>query len=304
MSNKFDAVIAFSGGLESTYLAQLMLEKGHKVRLYYTNATGRNPCFVEATLVFRCYKKLKESFPDGNISLHYADRVFFGTHHSSENRMLHVNQAMRIACLLTDLQKFEKDALYMCGWTGEGCQEVSLNPGCYSAKQYEDMKQLPITLNQYTRLAVKPSPILTPLWGMSKKEVYEKLHPDLKDVVVLNTMHEKISTAKIQEWEEAGLPIPSYVKQLNDRTIGWKDIINNFGLYFADSYIWGQWIGHLTGLHIEYESTTPLYYASPKARFTNAITLPLSEINSAVVDFENTFTEYFKTRKKEQSNAN
>lgn len=296
--------IAFSGGLESTYLAQMMLEKGHRVELVYTNAYGVQPCFLEASLVFRCYKKLKELFPDNNLQFYYMDREFFGTHHSFDNRVLHTNQAMRIACLMAELQKLEGVNLYMCGWTGEGTLETSLNPGAYSTKQYEDMKLLPITLNQYTRLAVKPSPILTPLWGMTKKEVFCKLHSELHDVIVLNTANNKISDVKIDEWKEAELPVPDYVNKFMLGNITWKDLINNFGLYFATPYIWEQWINHLTGLTPTAEKLSLLSYASPRIGHGNRALISLNEINSNVRNFEEKFIKYFKSQEQEKSNVN
>lgn len=303
MSDKHDVVIAFSGGLESTYLAQLMLEKGHDVQLCYSNIVGKKPCFLEAALVYRCYEKIKGLFPDRKVVLTYMDKGFFGTHHSN-NAILHVNQAMRVACLLTELQKMNKHSLFMCGWTGEGTQENCLNPGAYSEQQYEYMKQLPITLNPYTRLSIKPSPILTPLWGMTKKEVYLKLHSELTNVVVLNTYDQQISEVKMREWVQAGLMLPDYIDDIKRSSFGWLSVMNNFGLYFADSWQWYEWFKYMEQLDIGFPDDSPLFYATPSARLHNRPILPYSEIDNAVNSFKKIFTLYFKSLKQEKDNVN
>jgi len=227
------AIVAFSGGVESMYLAQMYIEQGYAVELTYGCVNGRAAEVYEASLIYRAYKRLTELYPKASIWLVYSPKSFFGTHRG-ENKSLRVNQQFRTACMLTDAQgrEFYNSVVFVAGWLKEDAYETSLNYSDLTEKQYDELKHYPITVNPLSRLSVHPIPIITPLWNLTKRIVYERINPGLRDYLVLNMIGPNVSPAKLEEYKAADIPLPNY---LNDWDENRQLFVNDYGRCFADS---------------------------------------------------------------------
>ncbi len=129
-------------------------------------------------------------------------------------------------------KRFRSGVIYVAGWLKEDAYETSHCFADYTEKQYDELKHYPITVNPLSRLSAHPIPILTPLWDMTKREVYEKINPELRNYLVLNMHGVEVSESKKDEYKAAGISTPDY---LND----WKEnrqlFVNDYGKCFADS---------------------------------------------------------------------
>lgn len=234
------AKIAFSGGMESTYLAQLFLEKEwfDTIRLYFGAISGVTPDPLEASLVYRNYKKLVSLYPNKRITLFYVNKNYFDSS-QCEAAINLVNQAFRVACLCTDITSESGNFLVACGWTGDGDIESTLNLGGYTKNDYLEMLEFPRKISHLTRGATFPHTILAPLWGMTKKEIFNKLNPELRDYVVVNNRNGEIVDNKLDEYDSAGIVHPNYItnKRIN------ADVINSFGKYFYSVCDWQRVLG-------------------------------------------------------------
>lgn len=227
------AVIAFSGGVESMYLAQMYIEQGYAVELTYGCVNGRAAEVYEASLVYRAYEQLTKLYSKARIWLVHSPKSFFGTHRGA-NRSLRVNQQFRTACMLTDAQgrEFDNTVVFAVGWLKEDAYETSLSFSDLTERQYDELKHYPITVNPLSRLSAHPIPILTPLWDLTKRVVYERINPELKDYLVLNMIGPDISPAKLEEYKTANIPLPNYLNNWDkDRQL----FVNDYGRCFADS---------------------------------------------------------------------
>lgn len=226
--------VAFSGGLESTVVAQMILEDGFDVELYYGDVTGVGPDPLEASLVYRNYEQLKKLYPERKVSLFYVNKNYFAS--AEHNEMIcKVNQAFRVACLCTDLTS-QTGAFYVaCGWTGDGAIETNRNPGGYTKEDYIEMLNLPRSLNHLSRASAFPHTIQAPLWGKSKAEIYEKLNPEMVDYIVINQRNGVVRDNKKEEFAEFGIKFPSYVDESGRVD---ASVINDFGCYFWSENKW------------------------------------------------------------------
>jgi hypothetical protein len=240
--------LAFSGGVESTYLAQMFLEEGNSVELHYGNVRGVLAEPEEAGMVYRCFLKLKELYGD-KVKFFYCPQKYFTSAQANNVDQIHyVNQAFRVACLLTDMMAFGGNFVYACGWTGSGALEKSLNPGCYTERDYQEMKQLPRLLQKFSRAYSFPHVILTPLYNQKKTDIYNKLNPELRDYLVLNSNHEYISRAKLDEYKKTGLPLPQYLDGEINPSVPKAVWDNQFARFFYDVHHWMDYFGDTSNL--------------------------------------------------------
>jgi len=269
--------LAFSGGVESLYLAQMFLENKKKVELYYGNIRGAFADPIEAGLVYRCFLKLRELY--GNkVDLFYCTQKYFTSSQSQKLDDSHyVNQAFRVACMLTDMMAYGGDHIYACGWTGSGAIEESLNTACYTRADYQAMTLLPRMLHPFSRAYSFPHTILTPLHNQSKVEIFNKLNPELLDYLVLNSDNGRVTTAKIEEYEEANLPLPQY---LLGRNIPKEICHNEFARFFFSDVEWRTYFGDDS-----YEINMLLENSRPfNPRFQAR--MPVEDVLTAVRTFE------------------
>lgn len=226
-------VIAFSGGVESMYLAQMYIEQGYSVELLHGCINGRAAEVYEASLIYRAYEQLQKLYPQARIMLSYSPKGFFSTHCGDDHALM-LNQQFRTACLLTNMQskRFRSGVIYVAGWLKEDAYETSLCFADYTEKQYDELKHYPITVNPLSRLSVHPVPIITPLWDLTKRIVYERINPGLRDYLVLNMIGPNVSSAKIEEYKMADIPLPNYLNNWDENR---QLFVNDYGRCFADS---------------------------------------------------------------------
>ena len=235
--------LAFSGGVESTYLAQMFLEEGRQVELHYGNMRGAMADPVEAGLVYRCFLQLRKLY-GRKVTLFYCTQKYFTSSQCQKLDGSHyVNQAFRVACMLTDMMAYGGDYIYACGWTGSGAIEKSLNTASYTQGDYQDMTQLPRMLQRFSRAYSFPHTILTPLYNQSKADIFKKLNPELLDYLVLNSDKGRITVAKIEEYEAANLPLPQYLEGKDKRDIPKEICSNEFGRFFFSQGEWQTYFG-------------------------------------------------------------
>lgn len=253
------AKIAFSGGMESTYLAQMFLEKEHTdVELYFGAITCMTPDPIEASLVYRNYDKLKELYPTKKITLHYVNKNYFETADIKGQRINYVNQAFRVTCLCTDLMSHIGDYIVACGWTGGSAMEESLTCGCYTKDDYLEMLKFPRTINHLTRASAFPHTIQAPLWGMTKREIFNKLNPELLDYVVVNNQNGKVVDGKLDEYDAEQISYPNYIENKYINLF----VINDFGRYFYTPDAWASYFNNDLNTKIPYDVftfTSPTY---------------------------------------------
>ena len=228
--------IAFSGGLESTYLLQLALEKGFTVNLCMINVGGtmesRLGELIAMERIIKFFKmvgdeeraylpKAKWTLP-GRINdvMHYAGCPFVSRQESNKSlATFDVTQQFGVILGMLAIRREYLDD-YMpstwIGWIKEDAAEFSFNEMDHSEKDYQDLLNLPELIGPLSNADNLGIKFRAPLWEMSKTEIYGKLLDALKPMLIPNGRshvdhaNNKVEhfphQSKLEEWKDAGLP--------------------------------------------------------------------------------------------------
>lgn len=228
--------IAFSGGVESTYLLQLALEKGFDVNLCIINVGGvpefRLAELITMERIIKFYTnemtEQKDYLPKAKQTLtgrivdtmHMAGCPFFARQ-TPERSLVSTGVTQQFGVVLGMLAiRREYVDNFMpstwIGWTKDDCAERTFNELDHSEKDYQALLNLPELIGPLSNADNIGIKFRAPLWEMTKAEVYAKLMDGAKELIIPNghshrnwsngTVCHVVHQDKQKEWEAAGIP--------------------------------------------------------------------------------------------------
>lgn len=262
-------IVPVSGGLESTYLLQKAMSMNAKITVVFINVVGVAEGMVGELLsmnktldYFRSKNLDKVQYP-GEITkvIYYLAKPYLNVvdrgspvNREFQNRQTNnINQQMSVIMALAKVRAGivsesvgVESPTVMIGWLKEDSSEVSYDEYDFSAAEYQELLNLPVSLCRLSnadRLAV---PFRAPLWEMTKRQVWNKLDKSLEPFIIPNgwckyeeenswVIHTPFNN-KQQEYADAGIPIQSsYCLAIEDNALGffvklllkmvtWKDL--------------------------------------------------------------------------------
>ena len=227
--------LAFSGGIESTYLLQKLLSDNNRVHIVFANLCGGAQGYagemLRAKQILDYFRK-KIDEPDGpytksrlgNIYWHIGTPYLNGVSRykcsnstCNENVTTSVTQQFAITDVMMNFRKERISKHYpttVLGWLKEDTTEYSLNEYDFTEAEYRELLNLPVRLGRLTNSDLIAKPFRAPLWEMRKTDIWRNLDTDLKHLVLPNGKGElyddhfihNISLAKRLELEHHQLP--------------------------------------------------------------------------------------------------
>lgn len=228
--------LAFSGGVESTYLLQLALEKGFDVNLCMINVGGvpevRLGELIAMERIVKFYKDQMREQQDylpkakwtlkGRImdDMHFAGCPFAARQTAS--RTLVAFDVTQQFALILGMLAIRREYLdhYMpttwIGWIKEDAAETSFDELEHSEEDYLALLKLPELIGPLSNADNIGIKFRAPLWEMSKSEVYSKLMDGVKPLLIPNGLgypnqskdcvDHVVYKDKQEEWKAAGIP--------------------------------------------------------------------------------------------------
>lgn len=261
-------IVPVSGGLESTYLLQKAMSMNAKITVVFINVVGVAEGMVGELLsmnktldYFRSKDLDRKQYPGEIVEvLYYLAKPYLnvlcrnGYHGETQTRQTNnINQQISIIMALTKVRsalvansRGVESPTVLIGWLKEDSSDVSYDDYDFSAAEYQEFLNLPVTLGRLSnsdRLAI---PFRAPLWEMTKQQVWSKLDPALEPFIIPNgwckyeeenswVIHTPFDNKK-QEYVDAKIPIESeYTLQIEETDLGffvkrllkmvtWKDL--------------------------------------------------------------------------------
>lgn len=236
--------LAFSGGIESTYLLQKLLLGNNRVNIIFANLTGGPSGYLGEMLRAKqiidwfniklsdkesSYSKARSCIGNvtWNIGIPYLN-LWRGNSYNNDNSpvMTGVSQQYALVELLAEHKKERRSSDFypstVIGWIKEDATEYSLNEYDFTEAEYQELLNFPVRLGRLSNSDLVAKPFRAPLWEMRKIDIWDALDPELKELVLpngsgnfdeegLNFIHE-ISTAKELELEGKNIPYKSTYK--------------------------------------------------------------------------------------------
>lgn len=228
--------LAFSGGVESTYLLQLALEKGFDVNLCMINAGGvpevRLGELIAMERIVKFYKEQMREQQDylpraqwtlkGRImdDMHFAGCPFSARQSVSKSMVaFDVTQQFAIILGMLAIRREYVDH-YMpttwIGWIKEDCSDSTFFEMDHSEEDYQALLKLPEVIGSLSNADNIGVKFRAPLWEMSKSEIYSKLMDGVKPLLIPNGLsypnwpNDRVDHVvykdKQEEWKTAGIP--------------------------------------------------------------------------------------------------
>lgn len=232
-----DVRIAFSCGVESTYLLQKALEEGYNVWPCYINVTN-NPLTqaVEFHRMRQILAVAKALYVDkgrgciGEIT-YYKKTLLEGCEDRNPKGATAVVQQFNTALGMlmirrNDILRGSYPGVWI-GWIKEDSFEGTSCPWDYLEEEYQAFLNFPKAFGKLTSADFRGVPFSAPLWDMKKIDIYNKVHPELRPLILANgrpchhhddrTLSWGIHQHKKDELDHAGIPYePVTVFQVKD----------------------------------------------------------------------------------------
>lgn len=236
MSENTVVNIAFSSGVESMYMLQMAMERGFKVNLVFINVAGDPGMSIgeiarmQETIKFFRNPELKGRYP-GKINdvLYYLRRphgnIPLNTGYGDQRGLQLISNNMTqqwstILAMMKVRQSMLSHGNYpttFIGWAKDDCSDTTLNENDFSAGMYQELLQSPIRVGRMGNSDNLAKPFRAPLWEMTKRQIFNKIDPDIRGNVMPNgqariyeerrlLVHEPFKE-KIEEYKKAGIPV-------------------------------------------------------------------------------------------------
>lgn len=315
--------VAFSGGVDSTYLIHKLLNDNKKYNI--------QPCFINVTGVM--HQNVSDMLAVDNICKYFEDNIdsyqgsinpvkylllpnIPGTPMRSMEQTIAVNNLNQHINAVLGLMVCRKDSassyapVMAMGWLKVDCAEVTLNRFDKTLDQFQKLMDLPPYIGGISGLDAMASSIVCPLWEMTKREIWDDLPEPLKEMVSFNgfgdyqlktdTVTNKIHAGKIAEYKESGIdikdPAPrttenmSFITRMASCAMRVQDIPGAEGLGLTDD--------KMKQLQVQYGML--LDYYTTRVQLVNSDT---GELKSAIFKRLKTLHDIFSTpTKTEESN--
>lgn len=237
--------LAFSGGIESTYLLHKLLSSNNRVKIIFANLTGGARGYagemLQAKKIIDWFKtRMKEegsvyhtarSHIDSvhwHIEIPYLNAVSRGGCYNngscSENVTTSVTQQFALIQLLSEFRKSSMQRHYpstVLGWIKEDASNHSLDEYDFSEAEYQELLNYPVRLGRLSNSDLTAKPFRAPLWDMKKIDIWNDLDDELKELIIPNGKgdicadgyyHHGIDLGKKLEFEEHGIPFKETYK--------------------------------------------------------------------------------------------
>lgn len=228
--------IAFSGGVESTYLLQLALERGHDVNLVMINASNSLDtrvgeiiameriiqAFRDTILEARAYLPLKQQRFKGNIcDIVHVPVCPFPAHQGEFKSLVTYDVTQQFAIVLGMLavrREYIDTAMpsTWIGWIKSDAAETTFNETDFSEDDYSALLNLPKTIGPLSNADNIGVQFRAPAWNMDKRDIYDELIDEVKELIIPNgcgrvnwrndTVIHTPFGHKLTEWKAAGIP--------------------------------------------------------------------------------------------------
>lgn len=222
--------IAFSGGIESTYLLQKGLAAGYEVNLVWLNVSGNhhnNLGELRGILkTINYFKNLDEEgkvkYPGHIKGIYFGHRCPYQPMGGSAPEIVNTGVSQQFAVVLgmmdaiTGTMHSSHHPATWIGWLEQDAAEHSHNEFDFSKDDYDDLLNINVKigwLNGSNRIG---KGFRAPLWKYTKKQVWDMLDPVLQGFIVPNGegcdhgeskwVHTPFA-GKIIEYRAAGIPI-------------------------------------------------------------------------------------------------
>ena len=228
--------LAFSGGVESTYLLQLALERGFNVNVVMINANNHLDTRIGEIIVMeRIIKFYKEVTREGKDYLPRTQQRFKGEikdiihvpvcpFPASQNEFkslvtYDVTQQFAIVLGMLAARRDYVDTAMpstWIGWIKGDAAETTFNETDFTEDDYGTLLKLPKTIGPLSNADNIGVEFRAPLWDMDKRDIYDGLVDEVKEMIIPNGaghIRWKSDTAvhvpydhKLAEWKAAGIP--------------------------------------------------------------------------------------------------
>jgi hypothetical protein len=222
------SLIAFTGGLDSTYLLQEELKKGHDVEVVYAYVSqGDIQCLAELTCRRRILNYFKQLYPgkikDEWVTVDPALWVRQGLEAMRSGRFQLVQQYNTMTSLIQVILQADKDIHYrpMTGWH---CMDVMEN----NPVEYQSEETYTLYKGIFKSLVRSVEPernifcgLTTPVWDVTKKEMWDSLDSWVQSNISTGyqfseteerngalTLRDNTAFKKAREYHELGISIP------------------------------------------------------------------------------------------------
>lgn len=226
--------VAFSGGLDSTYLIHKLLKEKHDVHVIPCiimpsgGLKGAVADLLAIDNILKYFNEFKDDYQGTLCPPVYYVRPSVPANTNVNTPNTHnINQQVNVAMGLMQIRKKIMDDCWpslATGWLKQDCSEHTFNEADYSEEQYEALLTLPKTLGRVSGLDGVGTRIHTPIWNMNKKELWEGLPDRLKELLSFNGYSSVILDRKANEW----------IVNLNIDS-GKRDEYKEFGIELPDS---------------------------------------------------------------------
>ena len=189
-------LVAFSGGLDSTYLIHEKLNKGHTVIPCYLNNWGSNRKhvaeFIARDNIINLFReKIKSRVYKGQFGriVHYNYPPIISPSDKQGVEANNINQQANAILMMMAIRRvfIEYAPTILVGWLKEDTREESFHHFDYSAKQYQQLLDLPETFGPISGIThTGHCTAFAPLWDKSKIEIWNGLPEDLRNLLVYN----------------------------------------------------------------------------------------------------------------------
>jgi hypothetical protein len=228
--------IAFSGGVESVYLLQMALERGFKVNLCLINVNNNlETRMSEIIAMERIIEVFKELIRDDQDYRPKAQWRFKGeikdimhmpvcpyVPRQDKFRSVVTFDVTQQFAVVLGMMAIRREYIdtnipsVWIGWLKQDAAESSFNEIDFTEADYRALLMLPEIIGPLSNSDNIGVPFRSPIFEMSKKEVYNSLIPEVKEMLIPNgaghvNWASRIVTHipydhKVEEWEESGIP--------------------------------------------------------------------------------------------------
>mgnify|MGYP003407396528 CR=1 FL=1 len=239
--------IAFSGGVESTYLLQLALERGFNVNVVMINANNHLDTRIgEIIAMERIIKFYENAIREGKDYLPRRQQRFKGSIRdiihvpvcpfpASQNEFkslvtYDVTQQFAIVLGMLMVRRDYVDTVMpstWIGWIKSDSAETTFNETDFTEDDYGALLKLPKTIGPLSNADNIGVEFRTPLWNMDKRDIYDELVDEVKTLLIPNgsghvlwkngtVVHDPYDH-KLAEWKAVGIPLQAeYVFDIKD----------------------------------------------------------------------------------------
>lgn len=224
--------IAFSGGIESTYLLQRAMEGGFDVNLAWINVSGnKHNNLGELRGVLRTinyFRKMGEEgkgkYPGSIRNIFFGHRCPYQPMGGSAPDIANSGVSQQYAVVLgmmdviTGTMRGSHHPSTWIGWLEQDTVEFTHNEFDFSKADYNDLLNINVKLGWLNGSNRIGKGFHAPLWKRTKKEIWDMLDPALQECVVPNGtgadhgeskwVHTPFA-GKVSEYQAMGIPIKS-----------------------------------------------------------------------------------------------